>query len=188
MSVFGQNPPAKGKLLISEPFMSDHQFRRTVVLLVEHNAQGSVGFVLNRPINAKLTELMEGIPHIDAPIFLGGPVGQDTLHFVHRWGTEIFGTKRITEGLYWGGDFAEITQKLALGIISNKDILFFVGYAGWSEGQLEEEIKQKSWIVAPLDIELMFQNSPENLWRNVLKSLGKEFQVMSNYPEDPRMN
>lgn len=185
---FGQKVPSKGKLLISEPFMSDHQFRRTVVLLVEHNEEGSVGFVLNRPISAKLPELMEGIPNIDSPIFLGGPVEQDTLHFIHRWETEIFGTKMIAEELYWGGDFAEITQKLALGIISPKDILFFVGYAGWSAGQLDEEIAQKSWIVAPLEVELLFQNQPENLWRNVLKSLGKEFQVMANYPEDPRMN
>lgn len=185
---FGQETPAKGKLLISEPFLSDHQFRRTVVLLVEHNEEGSVGFVLNRPINSKLMDLMEGIPNIESPIFLGGPVEQDTLHFIHRWENQIFGTKYIADGLHWGGDFAEITQKLALGIVNSQDIMFFVGYAGWSAGQLAEEIAQKSWIVAPLEVELLFQNNPENLWRNVLKTLGKEYQLMSNYPEDPRMN
>lgn len=180
--------PATGRFLISEPFMSDQNFQRTVVLLVEHGEQGSLGFVLNRQLKVKIHEVVEGVPSVDAPVFMGGPVEQNTLHFVHKLGEEIIGSRQVYENIYWGGSFEDLQEKLRLGLISAHDILFFIGYSGWGPGQLDFELEKKSWIVAPEDPNFIFRDHYEDMWREVLKSMGTKYQIISNYPIDPRLN
>lgn len=180
--------PSPGCFLVSEPFLRDKDFHRTVVLLTEYGEENSLGYILNRKLNVKLNDLIQGAPEFDAPIYLGGPVGQDTLHFIHRLGNELHGTVEIGEGLYWNGDFEQLLYKIRSGVVSANDICFFVGYAGWDKGQLEEEIKLKTWIVAPSKADIVFQEDHSLMWHKILHGMGDTFKVISHFPEDPRLN
>ncbi len=183
-----QQSPEKGSLLISEPFLPDPNFERTVVLMCEHNEEGAFGFVLNKPSEVMLHELLEDFSIYDQRVYVGGPVQHDTLHFVHR-SREVSGGTELTPGLFWGGNFEEVQSLLGSGQLESNDIRFFVGYSGWGTGQLEKELDMDSWIVTPpAASEIIFENSPDELWKVVLNQLGGRFQVYSNYPTDPRLN
>lgn len=180
--------PEKGRLLISEPFLPDPNFERTIVLLCEHNDDGSFGFVLNKPSLSKIGDVLEDIKGIDATVLVGGPVQQDTLHYLHRM-PELENAIEIGEGIYWGGSFERMTVLLESKQVEPTAIKFFLGYSGWSSGQLDEEIQADSWIVSDVVSEqLVFDTEPEIMWKEVLKSMGGRFSVYSNYPVDPRMN
>ena len=180
--------PAKGRLLISEPFLPDPNFERTIVLLCEHNNDGSFGFVLNKPSLARIGDVMEDLKNIEAPVLVGGPVQQDTLHYLHRM-SYLEDAIEISEGIYWGGSYERLNVLLDSRQVEPGDIKFFLGYSGWSPGQLDEEIHADSWIVSDLVSEqLVFDTEPEVMWKEVLKSMGGRFSVYSNYPVDPRMN
>jgi len=168
--------------------MHDENFQRSVVLLVEHNENGSLGFVMNRRLKVKINEVIEGIPDFDARIFIGGPVEQSTLHFVHRIGDNLSGSHQISEGLHWAGDFDQLRELILAGEVDPKEILFFVGYSGWGPGQLDTELERKSWIVAPEKADFVFQQDYADLWRQVLQEMGDKYKIISNYPVDPRMN
>lgn len=180
--------PEKGSLLISEPFLPDPNFERTVVLLCEHNEEGSFGFVLNKVSGVTLEEIMEDVNGFDAPVYIGGPVQQDTLHFIHR-ADYLEGGVEIGPGLYWGGNFEQLMILINTKQISTEDFRFFIGYSGWGADQLEDELKADSWIVANhATPNLVFDQEGENLWRSVLKQLGGRYNIYSNYPTDPRLN
>ena len=180
--------PTAGRFLISEPFMHDSNFQRSVVLLVEHSDRGSLGFVMNRQLKVRIDEVVDEMPRIDAPVFIGGPVEQSTLHYVHRLGDELAGSRIVYDDVYWGGDFEELKEMIQLRQVDSSDILFFVGYSGWGPDQLQTELERKSWIVAPENAQFVFQDSYRDMWRQVLKSMGDKYQVISNYPVDPRLN
>jgi putative transcriptional regulator len=179
----------KGTLLLSEPFMKDSFFKRTVVLITEYGAEGAVGFIMNKPINVQLSEVLpdaEGTA--DFPLYFGGPVQRDNLFYVHTAGSSIDNSIEIADGLYWGGDFNQVKELLKRGEIKNTEIKFFIGYSGWSEGQLEDEIKEKSWIVSKVMKEHFKYKTAAYLWRAVLRSMGKKYAELANYPEDPSLN
>src|SRR6056297_557624 len=102
--------PKPGKVLISEPFLSDIYFKRSVVLITEHSEEGTVGFVLNKPVNLRLSEALKDIPDIDAPVSLGGPVSTDSIHYVHTFGAKVPNSVEILNGIYWGGDYDYIKE------------------------------------------------------------------------------
>lgn len=180
--------PEKGKLLISEPFLPDPNFERTIVLLCENNAEGSFGFVLNKPSLANVSDVMDDIKNFNTPAMVGGPVQQDTLHYLHRY-RGIDDAVEILDGVYWGGSFERILFLLETKQLPHKDIRFFLGYSGWSPSQLEEELAQDSWIVSDqASEELIFDTDPEFMWKRTLKIMGGRFSVYSNYPKDPRLN
>lgn len=179
--------PSKGKFLISEPFLGDPNFERSVVLLCEHNEQGSFGLVLNQKSNLSLGDVMEGI-YGDFQLYVGGPVEQNTLHYIHRLGDQIPESIPLGNGIYWSGDFEEIKTLMNIGKIPENDIRFFLGYSGWGERQLTDEMKRNSWIVSNADAEFIFDTPNEQFWRAVLKRMGGEYKVLSNYPTDPRLN
>ncbi len=180
--------PEKGRLLISEPFLPDPNFERTVVLLCEHNDDGSFGFVLNKPSAIKVNEVMEDFGSFESVVFVGGPVQQDTLHFIHR-NVNIENAIEIADAIHWGGDFENLITLYDTKQIDQKDIRFFLGYSGWGPGQLDSELEQESWIVCDyVTNQLLFDTEPEQLWRKALDSMGGRFSVYSNYPVDPRMN
>ncbi len=178
----------KGRLLLSEPYLADPNFERTVILLTEHNDEGSVGFILNKPSESRLNEVMEDVKGLDAQIFIGGPVQQDTLHFIHRF-SDLEDAIELENGLYWGGNFEQLLSQADTGKLSLTEIKFFLGYSGWSTDQLDDELKLNSWIVSDrLSHELIFETSPEQMWKRAMQELGGRFSVYSNYPADPRMN
>ena len=180
--------PKAGRLLISEPFLADPNFERTIILLCEHNAEGTVGFVLNKPSLSKLSDLIVELSQLEHIVGFGGPVQQDTLHYIHRC-PDIEGAVEVGEHIYWGGEFEQLIEKLDRGEARPEDVKFFLGYSGWSPDQLEEEIKVNSWIVSALTSEaLVFDTPVDEMWRNTLKRMGGRFSMYSNYPVDPSMN
>ena len=180
--------PTRGRVLVSEPYLNDPNFERTIILLCEHNEEGSFGFVLNKPSLVKVNDVIENDFGFDSQIFVGGPVQQDTLHFVHRCPT-LEDAVEIGNGIYWGGNFESLTVLMETKQVDVIDVKFFLGYSGWSETQLDEELNADSWIVSDgLNAELVFETNSDVMWQKVLKDMGGRFSVYSNYPLDPRLN
>ena len=180
--------PGSGKILISEPYLADPNFERTIILLCEHNDDGTIGFVLNKPSLSKLSELISDAKSFNEIVCVGGPVQQDTLHYFHRQ-KGVEGAVEILDGIYWGGEFDDIMSKIETGELGSTDIKFFLGYSGWSPGQLEEELKANSWIVSDrFSAELLFETEHDEMWKKVLKEMGGRFSMFANYPVDPQMN
>ncbi len=180
--------PQKGRLLISEPFLPDPNFERTIILLCENNDEGSFGFVLNKPSLANVSDVMEDIRNYDFPAMVGGPVQQDTLHYLHRH-SALEDAVEVSPGIFWGGNFEQVLFLMETGLLAHEDIKFFLGYSGWSSGQLETELEENSWIVSDLTSpELVFDTTPDAMWKKTLTIMGGRFSVYSNYPKDPRLN
>ncbi|MTI20664.1 YqgE/AlgH family protein [Fulvivirga sp. RKSG066] len=180
--------PEKGSFLISEPFLPDPNFERTVVLLCEHNEEGSFGFVLNKVSAVTLEDILEEVENFQEQVYIGGPVEQNTLHFIHK-ADYLEGGTQIGDGLYWGGNFEQLLLLIDTKQIKPEDFRFFVGYSGWGAGQLVEELKANSWIVAHnATKDLVFDTDNQTLWKTALNRLGGRFSIYSNYPTDPRLN
>lgn len=181
--------PQVGNLLISEPFLQDENFVRSVVLLCEHNSEGSFGLVLNKPSILQLSQLVEELSFLENEIFVGGPVEQNTLHFIYFGEKKLEGSISIGENLWWGGDFEGLVENLKVGSIKPDSIRFFIGYSGWASGQLSDELSENTWIISDHKLEVeVLQNTADELWKLILKNMGGEFKVMANYPLDPRLN
>jgi len=184
---FDKLAPLQGRVLIAEPGLIDLNFKRSVVLLVEHNENGTVGFVLNRMLNYSLSDLMPDFPEFDAKISLGGPVSPKSIHFIHTLGEIVPETIHVVDNIYWGGDFDYIKSLIIAKKITSKQILFFVGYSGWSKEQLEREISEGSWVVTPLN-PIQIMAGTEDLWLKTVRELGTKFRPWTLYPEDPSLN
>ncbi len=185
----GEMEPQKGDLLISEPFLPDPNFTRTVILLCEHNDDGSFGFVLNKPANVSLSQLMENVENRTDEVYIGGPVQQNMLQFIHRNHIMIDGGLEVRTGVYWGGNFEQMWAVLERDQLPMDAIKFFVGYSGWSSGQLKSELELNSWIVCRnVHEEQIFDTNVESLWKEVLNTMGGKYRIISNFPSDPRLN
>lgn len=180
--------PAAGVLLIADPFLKDPNFMRTVVLLTEHQAEGTVGFVLNRQYENTLDELIPEIENLPVPVYYGGPVQMNTIHFLHCCPDLVPGGVEIMPGVFWGGNFDTAMDLLKLGAIAATDIRFFIGYSGWSNGQLEGEMGEKTWLTVAATNELVFHPNAEEIWKASLRHLGGEYEMMINFPIDPQLN
>lgn len=180
--------PAQGKILISEPFMPDYYFKRSVVLLVEHNKEGTFGVIINKPMDLKFDEVVKDFPGFDSKIYLGGPVKTDSLFFIHTLGEEIENSIKIIEGLYWGGDIERVKEMISLDLINETNIRFFIGYAGWIPNQLNMELKRDSWVVSSISAEAMMNVDPKSLWKRTLLELGGQYKNWTNFPKEPAMN
>lgn len=179
--------PAVGRLLIAEPFLSDPNFARSVILLCEHGEEGTIGFILNRSTELTLGDLLPGLSTPELSIYQGGPVQMDTLHMIHKKPADLGGNE-IFPGIYWGGSY-EALQDLVTAEEQDADTLkLFVGYSGWSVGQLEKEMEEGSWIVADLRPQILFETSPENVWKEAIKTLGSEYAYLANMPLNPQLN
>lgn len=179
--------PKKGRLLISYPLMNDPYFKRSVVLLCEHNEEGSFGFVLNKYIDVKLSELVQDLPDTSNRIALGGPVQTSNLYFLHTI-PEIEGSIKITGNIYLGGHFESLRLRMQSGHPGDDQIRFFVGYSGWSENQLEGELSDNAWFVSEAPSGILMNTSTDKLWHRTLKNMGKEYSFLANLPEDPSLN
>ena len=176
-----------GILLISDPFLKDPNFRRTVVFLCEHMPEGSFGFVLNKKTSYLLNDLVDDADGIDITVFEGGPVQKDTIHFLHRCPSQVGGVE-VDKGIFWGGDFSKALKLIKEKEVDPNDIRFFLGYSGWGEGQLDGELAEKSWIIRPASLPLVFSDNTQQVWKAALHDLGGEYAQMTNYPIDPQLN
>lgn len=177
-----------GILLIAEPFLKDPNFMRTVILLCDHQEEGSFGFVLNKHFKYTLDELIPELEGMKIPVFSGGPVQEDTLHFLHTCPEKLPGSHEIGDGIYWGGDFEMMKDLLLKGELDENCIRFYIGYSGWDYQQLIDEMKGKSWMTAKAVKQLVFHKRVEDVWKDSLKLLGAEYVMMKNFPTDPQLN
>ncbi len=184
-----EHTPVAGDLLISEPFLQDQNFVRSVVLLCDHNEEGSFGFVMNKPSILRLSEIVQSLDFLDKEVFVGGPVEQNTLHFVYLGEKQLEGSVSVGDQIWWGGDFDQLVEKLKLNQMDLDRVRFFIGYSGWGAGQLQDEMNEETWILCHENIdENSFESTPEDLWKGLLKNMGGEFRLIANYPRDPRLN
>lgn len=180
--------PARGRVLISDPALEEYYFHRAVVLLTEFSKEGTVGFVLNKPMELTLGQAVSELSSVELPVFLGGPVGKDNMFYLHTLGALLPGSLEIIPGLWFGGEYQELRTLFLKGRVPGHAIRFFIGYSGWSPGQLEEELEEKAWIVAKARPEWCFEPQPENLWSNILRGMGSDYALLANFPEDPSLN
>ena len=180
--------PAPGILLIADPFLKDPKFMRTVIFICEHEKEGSFGFVLNKQLKQTLDELMTGFEGYPIPIYYGGPVQMNTIHFLHQYPDQIAGGYEVMKGIFWGGDFEKLSELVKNKEIDLKRVRFFIGYSGWSNGQLSDELKEKSWLTVAATSNLIFHPNDNDVWKDSLKHLGGEYEMMINFPTDPQLN
>lgn len=179
--------PQQGRILISEPLLSDTYFKRSVVLITEHNENGSVGFVLNKPIELMINEVLGDFPPFEAQVYIGGPVAKDTIHFIHTLGNIIPESVHVVDNIFWGGDFDYLKKVVAKGTVKPNQIRFFLGYSGWRPLQLEEEIEENAWLVAEVE-SAKIMSAEKDIWEKTLHTFGQKFKVWANFPENPAMN
>lgn len=178
-----------GTVLLAEPFMIDPNFKRAVVLLCDHEREdGTVGFILNKPLSMKVEELVSDFPEFDSEIYYGGPVANDTIHYLHNQGDLVPDSIPVSPGVYWGGDFEQIKFLISSKLILEKDIRFYVGYSGWSPGQLGDELKYGSWVLADMDPNYLFNTKPRELWSRVMDHKGDNYTVIATMPDSLNMN
>lgn len=185
----GQNEtPQAGTLLIANVELRDPNFRRSVVLLCEHNERGSFGLILNRPLELGIADVMEDYMGENFPLHWGGPVQTNTLHVLHRYGDIIGDCAEVADGVYWGGDYEQIKSLLATRQIDPSGIKFYLGYSGWGEGQLDDEMQGNSWYLAPADARTVFEEDAERMWSRVLRRKGGDYAIVATFPQDPQLN
>ena len=180
--------PEKGKILISEPFLPDTFFNRSIVYLTEHTAEGSVGFILNKKLDLKVKDAISGFDSFDEYLNMGGPVAPDTLHYLHTAGELIPNSVSVDGNIFWGGDIDAIKNLIAFKKINKSKIRFFLGYSGWSAGQLDRELKENSWVIARIRSDIVMGNRGDDTWKQVLRSLKNKYRIWADFPDSPDMN
>lgn len=179
--------PKQGSILIAEPFSRDNFFHRSVVLLAEHNEQGSLGFILNKPVKAKLSDMIEDFPEFDAQISIGGPVSPNSLNFIHTLGGKLPNSLSIGDDIYWGGDIEMLQLMIQGGSIKRHEILFFLGYSGWEAKQLDRELEKDFWLVSKSTSHSIMHHN-RKIWHRSLEELGGKYRLWVNFPDDPVHN
>lgn len=181
--------PHSGEILLSEPTMNSLHFERSAVLLIDHSEEeGTFGLIMNKPLRFKLNEVVELFNDFDAPVYLGGPVGDNQIYFVHTLGELIPDSCKIMEGLYWGGNSEILNTLIEQGIANKNNVRFFLGYSGWDKGQLVDELDRNSWAVSKASSHLLFSTPADQLWKTLLNRMGKEYCFWSRFPKNPEEN
>lgn len=180
--------PRQGHILIAEPFLAGTYFNRSIILLATYGEQGAVGFILNKKVDYPVEDLFVNFPDFDSEIHIGGPVGTDSIYFIHTLGDTIPGSIHIKDNLYWGGDFEVLKTKIKLGLVNSQQVRFFLGYSGWDAGQLEEEINENSWLVADVSQDDMMTIDENVMWAKSVRDMGGKYSMWENFPENPSLN
>jgi putative transcriptional regulator len=180
--------PEKGKILISEPFLPDTFFNRSIVYLTDHTAEGSVGFILNKKLDLQVDATIEGFEGWNENLSMGGPVAPDTLHYLHNLGDLVPNSVLVEGNIYWGGEIDVIRGLIKSRRIKKSDIRFFLGYSGWSAGQLERELKENSWVIAKVNSNIVLNTRGDDIWKKVLRSFKNKYRMWADFPDSPEMN
>ena len=180
--------PAKGKILISEPFLPDTFFNRAIVYLIDHSSKGSVGFILNKKLDLEVSAAISGFEGWNENLNMGGPVAPDTLHYLHNLGELVPNSVFVDRNISWGGDIDTIRELIRTEKIQQPHIRFFLGYSGWSAGQLERELKENSWVIARVKPDIIMNSRGEDTWKSVLRSFKNKYRMWADFPDSPDMN
>ena len=158
-------------------------------MLTDHNEEGSTGLILNKPLDTPIQEAIPDFPEFDGPLYLGGPVDNHSLFYIHTVGDLIQDSIEITDGLFWGGNYDTVKLLIEGRQLGPDEIKFFVGYSGWSPNQLEDELNRKSWVVSQGVIrQIMAKELFEDYWKFNIQKSKKEYAVWANYPVNPSLN
>jgi len=163
--------------------MWDSNFKRAAVLLCEHSEEGSIGFIMNKELDMRVDELIAGFPEFNAQAFFGGPVQTDTVHYIHNVGDLLEDSRKVANGVWWGGSFEKLKFLISTQLITPANIRFFIGYSGWSEGQLADEINWGSWVAADMHPNYIFKSKPDSLWSQIMANKGDAFSIIATMPD-----
>ena len=181
--------PKKGRILISDPFVGDEYFERSVVYLCEHSKEGSFGFVLNHLVEINIQDLNPDFPEIKVQMSLGGPVETESLYFLHTIGHDLNESIELQKGIFIGGDFDQLAKIVKEEHFENSQIRFFLGYSGWESKQLEEEMADNIWIVSEIDsLDEIMKTNIQDPWKYFMSKLGDKYKLISNFPMNPNEN
>ena len=180
--------PVIGDVLISEPFMNDFYFRRSVILLIDHNEEGSLGVIFNKRLTIPFNEIVQGFPEFNADVYLGGPVETDRIFFIHTVGEMIPDSHKISDGLYWSGNINVLKSMIKMDLIKPHEVRFYVGYAGWDGGQLRNELKANTWVVGRFTAKQLLRTMPGKMWSDFVKQIGKRYALWDKFPVNPSEN
>ena len=178
----------RGKLLVASPAITDPNFRRTVVLIAEHTADGAMGVVLDRVSEATVSEVVDGLSWLagdDAEVFVGEPVATTSVTVLAEFRDPALAALLIEDDL--GFIPAETDDEAGLAAAVTR-VRVFAGHAGWGAGQLEAEMEEESWIVEELRHEDLFTEDPGGLWAAVLRRKGGTYALIATMPADPTLN
>lgn len=180
--------PSRGRILISEPFLRDATFGRSVILLVDHTDEGSMGLVINKQLPLFLNDIIMEFKYLDEiPLYKGGPIATDTLFYLHTL-SDIPGSISISKGLYLNGDFDEIKKYILQGNKISECIRFFLGYSGWDSEQLNNEIRENTWLVSEEEKSYLMKNNINGYVADCFRELGSKYETWSRFPQVPTLN
>ncbi len=180
--------PRIGDILLSEPFMNDYYFRRSAILIIDHNDEGSLGVIINKRLSIPFNEIVKDFPPFDADVHLGGPVETDRIFFIHTIGEMIPDSTKIISGLYWSGNVNALKAMIKNDLIKPHEVRFFVGYAGWDGGQLRNELKANTWIVGRFSAKQIFHTPHRKMWSVFTRNTGEKYSLWSTFPVNPSDN
>lgn len=181
----------KGHFLIANPVLPDPNFSRTVVLLCNHDDQGSFGLVVNKVANLQAAEIFSDIAllrNYHNKVYVGGPVSQSQLFYLCRSASPIPELDPVCEGVYLGMNYEMLEPVLDRVANPEENIRFYLGYSGWGAGQLAGEMDLKSWLTCSARDDFVFYSQEENIWAGVIKSMGKEYEYLTKAPVNPQWN
>ena len=180
--------PSRGKILISEPFLRDATFGRSVVLLIDHTEEGSMGLIINKQLPIFVNDIIKEFKYNEnMPLYKGGPIATDTLFYLHTL-ADIPGAIPISKGLYLNGDFDEIKKYILQGNKVDRYIRFFLGYSGWESEQLSTELKENTWLVSKEENAYLMNGDTKDMWKQALEKLGSKYETWSRFPQVPTFN
>ena len=177
-----------GDVLVSEPFLNDFYFRRSAILIVDHNDEGSFGVVINKRLNVPFNDIIMGFPKFDADFYLGGPVDTDRVFFIHTIGEMIPDSHKIMSGLYWSGNINALKAMIKNDLIKSHEVRFYVGYAGWDGGQIRKELEANIWIVGKFSTKEILHTMPGKMWSTFVNKLGNRYILWNKFPVNPSDN
>jgi putative transcriptional regulator len=173
--------PKQGSLLLADPHLTEDFFQRAAILLVAHDATESFGLVLNHPTELVLSDLFEHI-ELDLPIYNGGPVAPEQLFYLHRF-AQVKGATRVTEHLYFGGDWQDVLMNALVLQKPEYHLRLFAGYAGWGAQQLEEELAAFAWISTTVfEDQTLFKVESSTLWKKSMLEQEPNLAMFAHFP------
>jgi putative transcriptional regulator len=176
----------RGKLLVASPVLADPNFERSVVLITEHNEEGAMGIVLNRPSDTAAGDVVPELAEIagDEPVYVGGPVQPDAIVLLAEFVDPEAAAWIVVADVGLAGAESELDE-LAQAVRRGR---LYAGYSGWGPAQLDAELELDSWIVEPPLPAELFPDRPETLWSDVLDRKGGQYKLIARMPDDPSQN
>ena len=178
---------SNGKFLISEPMLQDISFQKSVIFICHHDEDESIGYVINKGCKQGLGNVVNDLNNIFFPLYIGGPVAQDSLHFIHTM-PQLLGGDVVDKEIYWGGDLETAIEQMKVGKITAANCKFFLGYSGWSKGQLQSELDLNAWLVANASTPLLFEDREELIWKLTIEGLGAKYKPLLHVPLHAEFN